>query len=517
MKTGCTCHSFYICSALTIMMRAYQIVWIASAVLVGAFAGSPDPAAAQLSWDDEMRNAIYEVLEEHDASTGTWHLTVKNLETNELLVEQHSHRAAIPASVVKVLTSAAALELLGPDFQYETALTATAPRSGDTVPGDLILHGSGDPSLGSVASSEDVLANWANGLYHAGVRHVEGRVIGDDTRFDEPAMAPGWSWDDRSYAYAAQSSALSYRQNVVDVEVEAPSHLARPRVTWRPENTSYITVSSNLERVSAGHSIWRSFTRRPGQNVIEVRGRIPAGRSTEFSVTVDNPTLFTATLFDEALQRNGITTGDFPALMRDVPPPATQDTLTTVYSPPLYELVKTMNQDSNNLYAEQIMHTLGAYAHGDSLRAVSGTRARGIRLTEGVLQRAGVSPSNIRLVDGSGLSRYNLISTGAVVDLLVYMWNHPDPEVRQAFWASLPVGGQSGTLRNRFQRATVARGNVRAKTGTLSNTSALAGYVTSLDGTPLAFAIIINNHVGSTRPLRAAQDHIVNILAQYPR
>ena len=134
-----------------------------------------------------------------------------------------------------------------------------------------------------------------------------------------------------------------------------------------------------------------------------------------------------------------------------------------------------------------------------------------------LIQRVGVDSGTVRLVDGSGLSRYNLVSTEVLVRVLAYMRTHPDPEVQRAFLRSLPVGGRDGTLQYRFRRAASARGNVRAKTGTLSNNSGLAGYVTSFEGTPFAFALIANNHVGSTRPLRTLQDQIVNMLAQYPR
>jgi D-alanyl-D-alanine carboxypeptidase/D-alanyl-D-alanine-endopeptidase (penicillin-binding protein 4) len=197
-------------------------------------------------------------------------------------------------------------------------------------------------------------------------------------------------------------------------------------------------------------------------------------------------------------------------------PPAIQDTLARVQSPPLSDLVYEMNTESNNLYAEQLLHTLGAVAHGDTLRSES-TRARGVDLVQNMVARTGGDLDRLRLVDGSGLSRYNLVSADALVRILAYMYTHPNSAVRRAFRRSLPVGGRNGTLEYRFRRAAAARGNVRAKTGTLSNNSSLAGYVTSFEGTPFAFALMANNHVGSTRPLRIIQDQIVNILAQYPR
>ncbi|MES3630928.1 MAG: D-alanyl-D-alanine carboxypeptidase/D-alanyl-D-alanine-endopeptidase [Longimonas sp.] len=474
------------------------------------------PAIGQYSWQSQMRDTIRATVEGHD-SGGTWSVMVVNLDTGEPVVDYRGQATMIPASTVKILTSAAALELLGPDFRYETVLTTTGPVEGGRVNGDLVLHGAGDPSLGQHRATSSIFTNWAQGLSRIGIEQVSGQVIGDDSLFDAPGIAPGWSWDDIPYGYAAQSSALSYYGNVVRITLDALQGGSDVRIRWLPNNTSYVTVGHQLEQGQRGQQLWRRFERDLGQNTIHVRGTIPAGRSTQFRVSIDNPTLFSAYVFSEALDQTGITVRDGATTVRLLDaPPAPYDTLASVYSPPLSELVKTVNQESDNLYAEQLLHTLGAMAHGDSL-SVTSSRERGLRLVRGLIHRAGGAPERTRLVDGSGLSRYNLVSAEVLVQVLAYMHGHPDSEVRRAFFRSLPVGGRDGTLQFRFQRAAAARGNVRAKTGTFSNNSALAGYVTSFEGTPFAFAVLANNHVGSTRPLRTVQDQIVNILAQYPR
>lgn len=470
-------------------------------------------ASAQYSWAAQMREEIHTLLDTHD-SGGTWSVLVVNLETGEPVVAHRSTASMIPASTVKLLTSATALDLLGPSFRYQTALTRTGPVRNGCVEGNLVLQGSGDPSLGETAATDSLFASWATGLKRTGIACVKGAVVGDDTAFDAPSMGPGWSWDDASYGYAAQHSALSYRGNVVDVQVQMPVGAERPEIAWEPDSTAYVTFRSSL---APGAALDRSFRRLPGQNVIEIDGTIPVGRSTQFQVTVHNPTLFAAHAFSTALQQAGLRIESPPATARMLEaPPAVQDTVASVFSPRLAELVREMNTESDNLYAEQLLHTLGARAHGDSLRAES-TRGRGLHLVRNLMARAGADPARQRLVDGSGLSRYNLVSAEALVYVLAYMYRHPTPEVRRAFMQSLPVGGRDGTLAYRFRRATAARGNVRAKTGTLSNNSSLAGYVTSFEGTPFAFALMANNHVGSTRPLRRMQDQIVNILAEYPR
>ena len=475
------------------------------------------PAAhAQYSWAAQMREKIQTVIDEHD-SGGTWSALVVNLETGETVVDHRGTASMIPASTVKVLTSATALDLLGPDFRYQTTLASTGPVRDGCITGDVVLHGSGDPSLGTARATADLFSNWAQGLAQAGIECVTGNVIGDDSRFDAPGMGPGWSWDDASYAYAAQHSALSYHGNVIDIAIGAPARAQAPQVQWWPDSTSYVTISQQLRRAPAGSALSRSYRRLRGQNVIELEGIIPTGRSTRFQITVDNPTVFAAYVFNEALRRAGVDVEGQATSWRLLDaPPAVHDTLTSVYSPRLERLVREMNTESNNLYAEQLVHTLGAVAHGDSLHAES-TRARGVHLVRNLIARSGGDPAQQRLVDGSGLSRYNLVSAHALVQVLTYMHEHPNPDVRRAFMQSLPVGGENGTLEYRFRRTAAARGNVRAKTGTLSNNSSLAGYVVSFEGTPFAFALMGNNHVGSTRPLRAIQDQIVNILAEYPR
>lgn len=486
-------------------------------LLIGLFLLSWNPVAqAQYSWASEMREEIRTVLDEHD-SGGTWSALVLNLETRDVMVDYRGDASMIPASTVKVLTSAAALDLLGPDFRYETVLASTGPVRDGCIQGDLVLHGGGDPSLGKDRATASLFSNWAKGLAQSGIDCVTGNVIGDDTRFDAPALGPGWSWDDASYSYSAQHSALSYHGNVIDIAIGATAREEQPRVRWWPDSTSYVTISQQLERGAAGAALSRSYERLPGQNVIDLEGTIPVGRSTRFKVTVNNPTVFAAYVFNEALQRAGVRVEGHATSWRVLDaPPTVHDTLASVTSPPLSELVREMNTESNNLYAEQLLHTLGAEAHGDSLNAES-TRARGVHLVRSVISQAGADTGRLRLVDGSGLSRYNLVSAEALVYVLAYMYAHPNPDVRRAFWQSFPVGGQNGTLEYRFRRAAAARGNVRAKTGTLSNNSSLAGYVTSFEGTPFAFALMANNHVGSTRPLRIIQDQIVNILAEYPR
>jgi D-alanyl-D-alanine carboxypeptidase/D-alanyl-D-alanine-endopeptidase (penicillin-binding protein 4) len=191
----------------------------------------------------------------------------------------------------------------------------------------------------------------------------------------------------------------------------------------------------------------------------------------------------------------------------------------TYTSPPLGDIVADINRESLNLYAEQLLRTLAVERAADSTRQGPpvGSAEDGVRRVKTTLAQAAIDTARVQQVDGSGLSRMNLVSARALVRLLTYMDDHPQPAVRRAFRASLPVGGQDGTLEYRFPSYAPASANVRAKTGTLSNAIALSGYVTAADGTPLAFSLLCNHYIADGSVVRAAQDAVVNALARYRR
>jgi D-alanyl-D-alanine carboxypeptidase/D-alanyl-D-alanine-endopeptidase (penicillin-binding protein 4) len=263
-----------------------------------------------------------------------------------------------------------------------------------------------------------------------------------------------------------------------------------------------------------------SYRRRRGTNQILVETRLPPGATEEEAITVTNPTLFFTTVLRDVLLDEGISVQGGPVDVDAIPikPSYANGGLSrvaTYTSPSMRTIATRLNEESLNLYAEQVLRTLGTAALPDAPPDLdAGTAARGAYAVRSTLARAGVDTSHVAIADGSGLSRYNLISPIGVVRLLQHMWTHPDSTVRDAFYASLPTGGQDGTLTYRFRGREAASGNVRAKTGTLSGISALSGFVTSARGTPLAFAILCNHHTTRSRNVRSGQDTIVNALAR---
>ena len=273
--------------------------------------------------------------------------------------------------------------------------------------------------------------------------------------------------------------------------------------------------------VPADSSMDETFTRLRNFNTISVGGAIPQGKIDTTYISVSNPTRYFMHVFRDVLVDEGIAvTGravdiDDLSIKPDYSAPRYVHRA-SYFSPMLADIVSVLNKESQNLYAELLIRTLGVQFPVDDPDIDPGTAEMGIAAAMETFARARIDTSRIQLVDGSGLSRMNLVTAEATTRLLSYMWAHPDTTVRQAFLASLPVGGVDGTLEDRF-RFGPANGNVRAKTGTLTSASSLSGYVTSAAGTPLLFVLMCNNFTQKTSVVRRTQNAVVQLLAAYRR
>jgi D-alanyl-D-alanine carboxypeptidase/D-alanyl-D-alanine-endopeptidase (penicillin-binding protein 4) len=454
-----------------------------------------------------------------------WGVHVVNLRTGKVLYSRNADHFFVPASNVKLLTTAAGLAQLGPDYRYRTAVYVDGPVEDATLQGNLIVRGTGDPTIGGVEQRGDptqVFRRWADSLQARGITRIDGTIVGDDSRLDETPLGRGWSWSDITFGYAAEIGALVFNENTVDLRAEGRAVGQPARLSWDPFRTDYVTVVNRSRTVSYRDEEDEEYRRRMGTNTIHVKSRLhPNGRDTE-SVTVHNPTLYFVDTLREVLLQEGISIDgraadlDDTALNVQYDSPAVRR-VASYTSAPLSDIVQTLNHQSQNLYAEQLLRTLAAEVPPATDEDLSpGSSALGVKAVRETLVEAEVDTSRIQLVDGSGLSRQNLVRPESLVKLLRHMWRHPNAQVRSAFYDSLPEGGRDGTLEYRFQGTAPARSNVRAKTGTLSNTSGLSGYVTSGAGAPLAFSVFCNHHLADGDQVRSAQDVIVNALARLP-
>ena len=473
---------------------------------------------------DALGRAIDAVLDDDTFSNAHWGALVVDLTTGGVLYRRNEGKSFTPASNTKLYTTAAALDQLGPDYRYRTVLYADGNVVGGVLRGNLIVRGAGDPAIGGRFTDGDRTATfraWADSLRARGITRVEGDLIGDDDLFDDTPLGYGWSWDDETYWYAAEVGALSFNDNNVDVAIDGRGVGEPGRVSWEPAGTDYIRVVNRTLTVPASERIDEGYARARGTNTLVLSSRVPAGRTDHESLTITNPTRFFVHVLREVLLAEGVLVEGRPVDVDDlsIRPDYAAPGLRRVASytaPPLSEIVDVINKRSQNLYAEQVLRTLGAerpVLDDDDLEA--GSAAMGVAAAHRTFAAAGVDTSRLQLVDGSGLSRLNFVTPAMTMALLRHMWTHPDAGVRAAFLASLPVGGVDGTLEYRF-RDGPARGRVQAKTGTLSNGSALSGYVEAADGTPLAFVLMVNHYTGArSRVAKAAEDRVVALLARH--
>lgn len=490
---------------------SHRIVWMSF------FAVLALPLFAQTKNQTELRQAIDGAIAEAGMPNAWLTVNVRALDSGDAWYQKDTGRSFIPASNTKIYTTAAALDMLGADFRYETSLWTDGTVEGQTLVGNLIVKGSGDPVIGGRFNGGDITAlfrEWADSLKSMGIHRIQGHVIGDDNAFDDQALGYGWQWDDLDFWYAAETSALSLNDNCIDFELIAQTEQMPAHLKWQPMMTTYIQAQNASLTVNANESIQEEYTRDLKDNRFVLSSKVPVGKTDFESLSVHNPTQYFVHVLREVLLQQGISVSGDPLDVDDLPVLPNYDAgyLFSTFSPPLRDIAKVLNKQSQNLYAEQLLKTLAVQRPVAGF--TKGSAAMGLASARPMLARAGVDTVHIQLVDGSGLARQNLVTSEMTANLLTYMAHHPDENIREAFIDSLPIAGVDGTLSSRM-KGTAAEGNVRAKTGTVGNASALSGYVTTASGTRLVFSIMSNHFTESSRGPRNLQDRILAILASH--
>ncbi|MEG4210223.1 D-alanyl-D-alanine carboxypeptidase/D-alanyl-D-alanine-endopeptidase [Microcoleus sp. S13_B4] len=480
-----------------------KIQGIALSLLV-LILGRPSAVAAQTSavagdiCPGELGAQVDAIANRPEFSRSRWGILIQPLSSTTTLYSRDAQKYFIPASNVKLLTTAAALQKLGADFRIKTSV-----YSGEN--GSLYVAGRGDPSI-----AEPQLKSLAQQLKQRGITQVN-ELIGDDSYFQGSAVNPNWEWEDAQAGYGAPINSLIFNQNAIDLLL-SPQDLGQPlKVTfaepklanqWQIQNNSVTVAQSESEFIEVG----REFDRP----IIRVSGQLKVGGEPESAyVAVVNPANNFLQQFQQVLAAEGIPVKQ--ALVASNYRNLNQE-LATVESPPLAELVRETNRESNNLYAEVLLRLLGKLT--DKMpQQEEDTREMGLKELKTVLTQLGVNPNSYILADGSGLSRHNLISPEALVQTLRFMANSPAASI---YRASLPIAGENGTLKNRFNN-TPNRVILQAKTGTLSGVSALSGYIEVPNYEPLVFSIIVNQSDLSAAKMRSATDEIVLLLNRLRR
>jgi D-alanyl-D-alanine carboxypeptidase/D-alanyl-D-alanine-endopeptidase (penicillin-binding protein 4) len=459
---------------------------------------------------EALRRDIDAILAQPVLEHSYWGVSVKSLTSDETLYALNARKLLIPASNMKIVTLAAAAETLGWDFTYDTTLLGLGPITAGTLNGDLVVVGSGDPSIGG-GLAERLFADWAGRLANAGIRTIDGRIIGDDNTLDDEALGFGWSWDDLPDDYSAGVSALQFNENAVRVTVGPGPGVGDFAAVDANPSDSGLDIRSVVATGAAGSQTSISTRRLPGRSTLELRGSVAFGAApSTLSVSVDNPTLFFVKALRTALIAHGIDVRGPAVDIDDLPNPPARSVgvpLISYTSPPLSTLATRLMKGSQNQYAETFLKTLGAAAGMP-------TAARGRAEAQAILQRWGVQPGDLIQRDGSGLSRYDYVTPDALVTLLSHI--DRDARLRGPFEAALPIAGRDGSLSNRM-KGTPAEGNARAKTGSMTSVRGLSGYVTTADGEPVAFSILANNFDVPADTITKTTDAIVVRLAQFSR
>ncbi len=428
----------------------------------------------------------------HPAETG---IAIVSLPDRRMVFERNATRPLKPASTQKILTSAAALALLRPEFLHETRLWADGAIDAEgTLAGNLYLEGRGAPDL--------VGEMWwlmARRLADLGLRRVEGNLVADDSWFDAARRPAGWPAPTADSWYNAPIGALSCNFNVVTVRLE-PSPLlgGRPDLTLEP-SASYFQVLNRAKTATGGTDLRVDRSYAEGRNLLVVEGVIRRGGG-EVVVhrAVEEPALYALSTFREIARAAGITIGG-PDVTGIVP--AGARLLYRHDSRPLGALVRDMNKNSNNFMAEMLVKTLGA-----QFVEVPGTTASGLSMVRTWLLGLGLDLTGVILADGSGLSDDNRVPAGLLASVLAHAAG--DFEIGPELEGSLPIGGADGTLADRFA-ADEARRRVRAKTGRVAGALSLAGYAVNRDGHTFAFAVVANQPRGTLDAVHQSIDRLI--------
>ncbi|MFN2493577.1 MAG: D-alanyl-D-alanine carboxypeptidase/D-alanyl-D-alanine-endopeptidase [Pyrinomonadaceae bacterium] len=476
----------------------------------------------------ELQLRISEILRKPELAPATIGIKVASVETGRVLFETNSNKLLRPASNMKLYTVAAALDRLSPDYRFVTSVYARSkPDAAGIVHGDLTIYGRGDPSIAARFNNGNYfkgIDELAARIIAAGVKRVEGDLVGDETYFVGPQYGSGWEWDDLTWWYGAEVSSLTVNDNALDLSVKPGNQPGVPALVTTGPPDPLLTVTNRVVTGPRGTKRDITIYRGLASDVLELHGSIPLDdRGFSGGIGISRPALLFIYLLRASLAQQGVTiSGRSRTVAPSVVPVGSnggsstgstmQLELTTMSSPPLSVVAAHTLKPSQNLYTELILRTLGVAppVKPESLPNRT-SEAAGIEVVRTFLREAGVDPITLVLNDGSGLSRGDMITADATVKLLSYMRRHRHAT---AFRDALPIAGIDGTLRNRL-KGTPAENNLRAKTGTLSSASSLSGFVRDAAGEELVFSIIVNNYEENVDVRSLCIDPIAVLLASF--
>jgi D-alanyl-D-alanine carboxypeptidase/D-alanyl-D-alanine-endopeptidase (penicillin-binding protein 4) len=450
------------------------------------------------AYPQSLKSKLDNVLKDKFFESCFVSIQVEDLTTNRTLYKKNEKFLLRPASNMKILTSAAGLLYLTRDYEFSTDLYYDGYVSEDTLYGNIYVVGGCDPDF----VTKD-LYSFVDALESLNVSVINGNIYGDVSFKDSLFWGSGWMWDDDPSFDAPYLSALNINDNCVEVFVQQSEYLEKPTVTLIP-GTNYLTVNNESSFSSdEKFQITRNWIEK--KNEVVVKGKFPiSNRYVKQFVNVLDPAKYFLTLFSEVLDSNNIKTlGSIGLKILPV-----ESSLLYSFKRKYSDTIDNLNKTSDNLSAEMTLYALANEYSGKPATADSG-----VQFIKLMIDSIGLNHEDYRLVDGSGVSHYNLVSAELLSKLLKYFYEE-EYELYKILHDSFPIAGVDGTLEYRM-RKTAAGNNVHAKTGTLTGVSCISGYLSTKNKHHLAFSIMMQNFVGSSSKAKEFQDEICRILAEH--
>lgn len=439
-------------------------------------------------------------------------LVVKDVQEGRTVYSYDTDRLQSPASVLKTVATATALEILGEDYRYPTTLEYDGILENGTLEGNLYIKGSGDPSLGSshfAPRQNKFLSTWIAALQKAGIKHITGSVISDESIFDTEGVSIKWLREDMGNYYAPGSYGISIFDNMYKLSLQTGAAGTRPVLKGTEPDIPFIRFKNYLKAAPVS-SDSAYIIGAPLDDVRYLYGVLPANREAYvLKGDIPDPALYLARYLTDQLQQKGIRVDGSPSCYRiEVEEnrwkKGERKEIVTTYSPTLREIASVCNHVSHNLYADALVKTVGLQYKPRRNEMIS-SFGRGVQVVKEYWEKKGLDVFPLRMNDGSGLAPADKVSAGFMGELLVYMAT--ESAVSDAFIASLPQAGIEGSVRN-FLKGSKLQGKARLKSGGITGVRSYAGYITK-DGKTYAVAVFSNNYSCSMSRMTGALEKLL--------
>ncbi len=448
---------------------------------------------------------IATILDKGASSNAFWSVSVRNA-TGSVLEAHNSENFIIPASNQKLYTTAAVLDALGSDYTFTTRMYISGSIRDSVLIGDLIIEGSGDPSISGIFYEEDrefVFRSLAKQLRAAGINAIQGAFVADISRYDDQPFPKGWDWDDLSFYYGVEINPLSFNNNAVDLTVYADGAIGeQPVIEWWPYNTDYVRFFNRQHIVDRHRAYDEDYLKYLGKNEYHLGSYLPQGYIEEEAFAVSEAHNYFTHTFDAYLKRQGFTTSSqFKTItIEDAPIKSNWLKVASHTSVDVAEMVIWTNKESDNFFTEMLLKELSVTKYG-----APGSFNKGIKQVKIFLDKLGIDTTSVEMKDGSGMASGNLTKTAVLSDLLVKMQTHPEVDT---FIKSLSIAGIDGTIAHRM-KGTPLYNNFKGKSGYVAGVRTLSGYLKTAAGNTIVVSLAANNFIGKVRPIDAVQEELL--------